>query len=250
MVELERKMMEYTISQTEITRRRKAYITLSMSIVVGLVIASILFNFPVAIGGYALVITALFLLGTFSFGFFRTLLKTKIILSKMSLERIVNGFLEKYALRDIDHVTVKWTTNSTIREIYIYLRDGRSIFISALEQFEEFKEVLVRNLDAGVMIKEIHEPLDFDHPLFYTLLGFPISIAGVFVFTSIPLIGYQQTRIGVSLFVVFLCIFGTYFIIAKPISKRSGNTTVVSDYGLGFLMIASAIGIAFLYFGR
>ena len=239
--------MEYKILQVEITRRKKAYITLSCGLIIGLVLASIILNFPVSIGGYLLTITVIFLIGAFSFRFFRNLSQTKINLSNQSLERIVNGVSEEYLLKNINRVKVKWTTNNTIREIYIWLSDGKSVFISALDNFEEFKKDLLGKLDKGVTIEEIHEPLDFDHPLFYSLLGLPISTIGVLIFKSAPYLNYQQIKIGVMAFFVYLFIFGIYFIVAKPLSKRSGNKTIASDYISGTLMICSAIAILFFF---
>jgi len=240
-------MMKYKISQTEITRRKKAYATLSLSLIVGLILASIILSFPVSIGGYLLTITVIFLIGAFSFRFFRNLSQTKINLSNQSLERIVNGVPEEYLLNNINRIKVKWTTDGTIREVYVWLSNGKSVYISALDHFEEFKKDLLGKLDKGVKIEEIHEPLDFDHPLFYSILGLPVSTIGVLVFKLIPSLNYQHIKIGVIAFFIYLLVFGIYFIAAKPISKRSGNKTVVSDYITGVLMICSAIAILFFF---
>lgn len=240
-------MMVYKISQAEITRRKRAYLTLSTSIMVGLVLASIILNFPVSTGGYVLTTTVIFLLGAFSFRSFHTLSQTKIVLSNQALERIVNGVSEKYFLSNVNRVKVKWTTNNTIREVYVWLNGGTSVYISALDHFKEFRKKLFSKLDKGVKIEEIHEPLDFDHPLFYSILGLPISTIGVLIFKSVPYLNYQHIKIGVMAFFVYLFIFGIYFIFARPLSKRYGNKTVASDYIIGFLMIGSAIAILFFY---
>lgn len=239
--------MEYKISQTEITRRKKAYITLSTSLIIGLVLASVLLKFPVSIGGYLLVSTIIFLIGAFSFRFFRNLSQTKITLSDQSLERISNKILEKYLLSECSQVKIKWTTNDTIREIYVWLRDGKSIYISALNHFEEFRKELLGKLNKDVKIEETHEPLDFDHPLFYSLLGLPISAVGVLVYKSVSSLNYQHIKIGLIALFLYLLVFGIYFFIAKPLSKRSGNKTVMSDYVVGGLMICSAIFILFFF---
>lgn len=233
--------MEYIVSRIEIARRKKAYTTLSLSLIIGLVIASTTLDFPVSIGGYILVATILFLLGVFSFRFFHTISHMIINLTHQLLERIGNGVSEKYVLKNINRVNVKWTTNNAIREIYIWLNGGETIFITALDHFEEFKNDLFSKLGKNVTIKEIHEPIDFDHPLFYSLLGLPISFIGVFVCKSIPLLSYQNRRYGIIAFFMYLVILGMYFICTKPISRRSGNKTVLSDYLTGFLMICLAI---------
>lgn len=238
-------MMKYRISQTEINRRKRAYLTLSISLIVGLILASIILNFPVSIHGYLLTITVIFLIGAFSFRFFRNLSQIKINLSAQSLYRITNGAAEKYPLSNINHVKVKWTTNNTVREIYIWLSNGKSVYVSALDHFEEFKKDLFGKLAEDVKIQEIHEPLNFDHPLFYSLLGLPISAIGVLIFKSIPYLSYQHIKIGLMAFFVYLFILGIYFIDAKPLSRRYGNKTVVSDYIAGVLMMCLAIAILF-----
>jgi hypothetical protein len=239
--------MEYTISHIEITRRKKAYTTLSFSVIIGLFLASPILNFPISIGGYTAVAVALFLLGAFSYRFFYDLLKLKINLSNQLLERVVDGRSEKYLLHGVARVRVKWTTNSTIREVYIWLNGGGSVFITALDHFEEFKKELLDKLGKGVKIEEIHEPIDFDHPLFYSLLGLPISFVGVLICKLIPSLSYQNIQAGIIVFFIYLFILGTYFIVAKPISKRSGNKTVVSDYITGAAMICTGI-ILLLFF--
>lgn len=240
-------MMDYRISQTEITRRKRAYLTLSTSILVGLALASIILHFPVSIGGYVLTITVIFLLGAFSFRSFHTLSQTKIALSNQALKRIVNGISEEYILGNVNRVKLKWTTNNTIREIYVWLSNGTSVYVSALDHFEEFKKDLFGKLDEDVKTEEVREPIDFDHPLFYSLLGLPISAIGVLFFKVVPFLSYQYIKIGVIIFFIYLLVFGIYFIFVKPLSKRFGNKTVVSDYVMGCLMICSAIVIFFLF---
>ncbi len=239
--------MAYTISQAEITRRKKAYTTLSVSLIMGVILASAILNFPVSIGGYLLVVFILFLLGIFSFRFLHILTKTIVSLSDLSLDRVNNRGSEKYLLKNVDRIIVKWTTNNTIREMYVWLSDGRAVFISALDGFEEFKKDLLRRLDKNVKIEKIREPIDFDHPLFYSLLGLPISFIGVYVCKLIPILSYQNIKIGIIAFTIYLIVLGFYFIFAKPISSRYGNRTTMADYGTGFLMICSGITIPLLF---
>jgi hypothetical protein len=241
--------VEYLISKAEINRRKKAYATLSTSLMTGLILASAIFNVHIHIGGYLLVVTIIFLVGAFSFKSFRNLSRTEINLSSQSLERIVNGVSEEYLLSNINHIKVKRTTNNTIREVYIWLSNGRSIYISALDHFEEFKKNLLGKLDKGVKIEETREHLDFDHPLFYFLLGLPISTIGVLIIKSIPSLNYQYIKIGIIAISVYLLVFGIYFIAGKPLSRRYGIKTMASDYIIGILMIFSSLIILFLFFG-
>jgi len=233
--------MEYKTSQIEITRRKRAYLTLSTSLMLGLFLSSLIFNYSVGIGRYLLVATSIFLLGAFSFSFLRKLTKTTINLSSQTLERVTNKVSEKYLLNEIEKIKIKWTANNAIREIYIYLNNGKSIFISALDNFEAFKKDLLDKLDKNITIKEMHEPLDFDHPLFYSLLGLPISTIGVLAVKLIPYLNYQHIKFLETVFSIYLLALGIYFIAMKPLSKRYGDKTVIADYLIGLAMIGLGI---------
>jgi len=242
--------MEYTISHIEIIRRKKAYATLAISIFIGVILASILFNVSVSIGGYAAIVFILFLLGAFSFQFFRTLAQTRITISNQLLKKTINGVTEEYPLDNINRVQIKWTTNNTIREMYIWLHGGKNVIITGVNHFEEFKKELIDTLDKNIAIKETHESVDFDHPLFYSLLGLPISTIGILIFSIAPNLQYQYIKIGGIVFIIYLVLFGIYFIIAKPISKRSGNMTTSSDYIMAGVMLCSALSILFVFRGK
>lgn len=244
------KDMEYRISKEEIIRRKKAYITLCISLLSGLFLSSTIFKFYISAASYLSVFSALFLLGAFSFRFLRNLSRVKIILTNQLLKREVNGISENYPFNEVKRVKVKRTTNKTIREIYIWLNNGKSIFISALECPEQFKNDFLGRLTKDVVIEEVHEPVDFDHPLFYSLLGFPISGVGVLAIQSISDLNYQHTKIAMSIFIAYLSILGSYFLFAKPLSKRYEAKKSVFDYMIGILMIGSAAAILLLLFSN
>jgi hypothetical protein len=236
--------MDYIISQTEIARRKRAYLTLSVSIIFGLIIASEILNFPITPFGYLQVLNLILLLGIVSLLFFRQLSPTKIHLTGLILEKNIGSISEKYNLDQISIVKIKWTTNQTIREIYINFADGNNICITALAHFEKFRIDLLEKLNHSVIVKEIHELLNFDHPLFYSLLGIPISTAGVLIMKSIIYLNDRQIIFGIIVFIIYLISLGIYFILAKPISSRLGSKNVVSDYITGFILICTGLVIA------
>lgn len=219
-----------------------------MSLLSGLFLFSVIFKLPISPAGYLSVFTALFMLGAFSFSFFRNLSQVRIILSNQLLKRETGKISEEYPLNKINRVKVKWTTNKTIREIYIWLNNGQSIFISALERPEQFKKDFLRKLSKDVIIKEIHEPLNFDHPLFYSLLGFPVSGVGVLMIKSISSLNYLHFKIAMIAFIAYLLSLGSYFLFSKPLSKEYDTKKTTFDYIVGILMIGSAIAISFLFF--
>ncbi|UMX48158.1 MAG: hypothetical protein L7H18_01275 [Candidatus Nealsonbacteria bacterium DGGOD1a] len=234
-------MSEYVISKTEINRRKKAYATLSISLIVGQILASMILDFPITIVNYFYFIIAFFLLGVLSFRSLNFLLHAKIVLSTQLLERINNKTIERFIIANIVRVKIKRTTKNTIREIYIWLRDGKSVFISAIENFEQFKDDLISKLDKNVAVKEIHEPIYFDHPLFYSILGLPISFIGIYLIKLITNFDYAKIGIVLLTFLVYLFAVGIYFIYAKPISKRYGEQTRIIDFLLGAFMVCSGI---------
>jgi len=239
-------MPEYVISKTEINRIKKAYATLLISLIVGQILASKILHFPITIINYFYFIIAFFLLGVLSFRLLNFLLHIKIVLSTQMLERINNKTSESFLIKNIIKVKIKRTTKNTIREIYIWLQDGKSVFISAIENFEQFRNDLISKLDKNVAVREMHEPIDFDHPLFYSVLGLPISFIGVYLIKLITNFNYARIGIALLVFSVYLLVIGIYFIYAKPISKRYGNKTRIIDFAFGIFMICSGIICAVL----
>ncbi len=240
--------MKYLISPVEITRRKKAYTTLSISLIIGLFLASIIFSFPISPGGYLLVGSLVFLIGASSFIFFHHLSPIKIILSNQSLTRKHDQVSEEYLLTKVSRVEIKWTTNHTIREIYLWLNDGKSVFITALNNFEQFREDLLGKLNRSVAVQEKHELLDFDHPLFYSILGLVISNVSVLTIRLMSNVNYQNAQILSLVFFIYTLILGIYFAVAKPISRRCGDNTQIADYIMGILMVGAGIMVLFLIF--
>lgn len=233
--------MEYATSGAEIKRRKLAYISLSISLIAGTFISSIIYQFPIPGIAYLALFISLFMLGALSFYFFRKISNLKIALLKNSLQRRSTSFLEEYSLTKIKKVKIKWTKHDSIREIYIWMNDGESVFITALKKFEKFRTDLLAKVDKQAIVYEWHEPINFDSFLFYPILGFLISNLNILVFKNLLRLNYQQIKYGIWFFGGYLLIFGLYFIIATPISKRSGNKAKQQDYIMGILLLISGI---------
>jgi hypothetical protein len=146
----------------------------------------------------------------------------------------------------VNKIRIKWTTNDTVREMYIWLNDGNSIFISALENFERFKKKLVASVNKAVKVEEIHEPIDYDHPLFYSILGLPIGYMCVLIYKLVPVLSLNNIKLGLISFSAYLILLGVYFIKNRPISRRSGEKALSTDYIIGLLMISFGGVILFL----
>lgn len=242
--------MEYLTQSKEIVRRKRAYLTLSLSMLAGLYLFSNILKLQITWSNYLLFTFTLFLIGSFSFNFLQNLSKVKITLTNKNLSREANRVTEDYPLDKINQIKIKRTANNTIREIYIWLNNGKAVYISALDKSEDFIKNLLQKLNKNVSIKETREPIDFDHPLFYSLLGFPISGLGVWAIKSIEQIDVQQVIVLTAVLFVYLIALGLYFIIATPLSKRYISNSKLSDLLFGAFMIISGLVILYQSFIR
>ncbi len=236
--------MEFKISMIETNRRRVAFATLYASLLSGLFLSSLLLKYPLSIYVYLAFTGALTMINVMLFFLFDYMNKIKIRFAGPVMERITPKGTEIYPYDNISGVKIKRTSRAAIREIYIYCRGDKNVFISGLDQFEAFLEHLQKALAPEVPVKKIREVIDFDHPLFYALLGLPISFFGLWLTRSIMTIDYARMKILLFIFSVYLLGVGLYFLWKKPIAKRFGDKKKYSDYLFGLFM--SGFGSAFL----
>jgi len=209
-------LTKYKVSEKEVTRREKAFLALSISLFLGTIISSLLLNFSISCLFLDLFALILFLLNLWLKVFFNKFLKMKTCLSKSFLIRGNRKFL----IKNINKLTIKRTTNNTIREVGIFFDNKKSLFINGLNNFEKFRTNLLKNIDKDVMIKNIREPIDFDSVFFYPILGLTISLITVYLFKMMVNFSYQTLQIILYLSIIYVFLIGIYFVISKPISKR------------------------------
>lgn len=237
--------MEFRVSKTEINRRKKAFATLLMGLVIGSPLFTKLFDFSFVPGGYLFIVLASFIIGVITFQYLNSLLQIRIRILDQGIERQKGSNIEKYLIAEIDSIKIKRRTNGTIREIYLSFHNRKLLYINAFEEyFESLKDALVSKIDSKVSVKEIHEPLDFDHALFYPILGLLISCTSVFTFNQMMQADYSTMRIALLLFSAYTFCLSIYFILKKPISVRSYKRQVVVDYIFGLSMILASILMA------
>jgi len=223
------------------SRRIKAFSTLSASLTAGVILASFVLQFPVSVIAYFCIVFVFFLIVVLLFQLFNFLSRVIVILSDKRLERIYGGKSEIYNIADIKEISIKRTTRNVIREIHISFLDGKGIFISALEEFENFISELTSSLGKDVVIKKIREPIDFDHPLFYSVLGFPISFACIFLFKIVTSADFFKMKVIIFIFFIYLFSVGIYFLFKKPLSQRYGSKNHFADYAVGLFMVCCGI---------
>lgn len=216
--------MEYSISKEEILRRKMAYVRLSVSLLVGTALVSMIPSLTIPIYIYLIIAVSLFLIGAYSFYFFMRLLSVKIVLSETTIERQNKNIEEKYLLSDVHKVEIKYTKKDTIREIYIEFKDGKKMFVTALNWFDKFEKELLKKLNKGIAVKEIHESIvDFDHPMFYILLGLLLGGVIVLLIKGMNELSTKYLVIGLIACVIYLVILFVYLIRTKQITRRIGK---------------------------
>lgn len=235
--------MEFTVSKKELNRRKKAFVTLLISLTIGIFLFSMLFNFPISPAGFLSVGVIFLFLAIITIRHISSLAEMKICIRNEEIERLKGTAGEKYSISGINVLRIKRRTNGIIREIYISFHN-RNLCINAFEeQFEQLKDTLVGKVNKNVIVKEIREPLNFDHPLFYPVLGLLIGGAGVWFLKYIVNTDYSKMKIILSSFSGYTLLVAIYFLFKKPISIGAGKSQLITDYIFGIIMICAAIFI-------
>jgi hypothetical protein len=234
--------MEFIISKKELTRRKKAFVTLLASMTVGLILSSLLLDFEISIYGWSFLAIILLLLIAITFNFFNSISGLRIDISEKEIKKVDKKKVEIFSLSDIKSVKVKRRTNGMIREIYITFSNRKELIITALEEhFEDVRNLIVGKVDGDIILKETKEWIDFDHPLFYSILGLPISFISILSIMLITDLDHLQVRYILFAFSLYVFAVGAYFFIKRPMFIRFGMEYTVGDYVFGLLAICGGI---------
>ena len=209
---------EYGVSLKEIVRRKKAFTALVMSIWFGLVI------FAFSIFLFISRILTIKALNDFS--------HIRFLINDEKIKRVVKKSEEIILFRDIVKLKIKRTTKGYIREIKIGLKEGNDIFVNGLNDFEKFKEKVINHCSKSIIIKEMNELIDFDHPFFYIFFGFAVSSIST---TFIRLMAGLNASNSQTLYLIVLLynlIISIFIILTKPISGSYGQKKQSADYRL------------------
>jgi hypothetical protein len=182
--------------------------------------------------------------------YLNSLSQVKIHILDEEIEREKSNIIEKYDISKIETFKIKRRTDGTIREMYLSFNNGRHLYISAFEEkFEKLKDMLLGKISNKVSIKEIHEPLNYDNPMFYAILGLSISCFTIFFMKQILKANFCTIRVIQLFFSVYLLYLAAHFVIKKPISIRAYCNQVIVDYifGIVLLLVGILIIINVLY---
>lgn len=238
----------YTTSISEITRRKKAFIALLVSLFVSMEIFIIDFTlkYPIIILIISTVIILLFLLVVNKlFKTFKYQLKMhlyfngNLILCYYNNEKVLKA-------EDIQGIRVKRTSYGAIREIMVRTKNG-DISINGMNDFEELYNDLILFLNKETSIIYFKEKINFDHPMFYPIFG--VITSAFFIGLLRLLFLFKDNiyifQIIVSLFVISLSI---HWIIKKPLSRSYGDKSKKKDYIISLILFLSGLIIIFLIF--
>jgi len=239
--------MEFIVSNQELSRRKKAFAALLISLSISTVVFSYLLNFyipPIVLLLVGVVFVVIYLI---TYRYLSSLSTIQIRIIDHMIERRKGSNTEKYSLDEISSLKAKRRTDGIIRELYISFTNNKRLHISALEgQFEKFKDSLLEKTHNKIPLKEVREPLDFDNILFYPFLGLTIGCFGVLFFKLMIQANNSSLRIIFFAFSAYTLFLAVFFILKKPISAGSGKDQAITDYIFGTIMFLGSIFMAII----
>ena len=241
---------QYNISEKEIVRRKNAFTSLMSSLLVGSIIFSINFvlaNIQIAIIIFASLGVIFLIFWLMTYKYLDNLLKLKVLLTGAYILRVWNKTEGKIYIDEIKRVNIKKTAKGYNRAIKIVSEHKNVMIINGLEDFDQFEQELLKRVDKG-KIRQVKEPLDFDHPLFYPFFGLLVSFLFINGFKVLTGLDAQGIKIFVISILILNFIVSIYFIIAKPLSKALEVKRLNPDYFFSISVILIDIAIYLLYY--
>lgn len=235
--------MEFISSIPEMERRKRAYLRLVLSFFTGAAVSAALLFCDEPLNTAA-VLTAVAILLWFSFRYFcgtlENLKHTRVLLSETILVRVGRSGKVSIQLKDVAAVRIKRTTSDTVREIRLTLNNGRRVFAAGLDDCEDFCRRLLDRIDDNAAVKEFREPVDFDHPRFYRLLGLSVGVFSVLYLRFIVTADTGVFRIVELGILIYLTLFGGWWLWKRPFSQY-GVGKLFADILFGSALLGTAV---------
>lgn len=217
----------YSISENEINRRKHAFNQLIINFILSFLIL-LLYLFLDNITLCFIIVTPylffILLFRWYIFKFFQKYLKVKVKIFNGRITK--DGFYGETAiLKDINHIKILFTKRKTIRSISITWAENKPLTFDAIEKFYDFKQSLI-DICPSAAIKELKEFMDFDHPIFYPILGTILGLASGTIFNVELNTNFYLLSL---LSAVYTCFVGLYIIIRRPLYDRYGKEKLYID---------------------
>jgi len=241
---------EYSADKNEMTRRKFAFAKLIISFNFTVFILS--FNSIISMLNISIPLIAIASTTTIILIFIVNRMLTKqsnwtFRFSEVEIERRFGNVIEKYLLREIKSIRIKRNCKGYIREIRYITSEAKPFFINGLIDFEKFNDdllVCIKNENSDVQIINYKEPpVDYDHPVFYVILGLILGTITTFSFkimVSIYETSFKYIQLGIACFVI---VFGIFCCLYQPVRSRYGNKSRKIDFIFGLLSLGSGLFI-------
>lgn len=224
----------FAMSSDELRRREKAFDRLGVGVVLAFVISSAdLFaaHSPELLGGVACLAVLFAASRVWLAAGNRRFASTIWSIGHTTLTRTDLRSSQEYQLHSIRHAQAKRTTAGVIREIKLSFNDGSVVYVNGLEDSESFWDCL-SSRDTEASRSFIHEPIDYDHPLFYVALGCVLGASlGLIVRIGVSAPQLSGHWVYVAL-AAYSFVVSVYWLRAKPVSGRYGIRAVTWDHAI------------------
>ncbi len=234
----------FTMSSDELRRREKAFDRLGVSTVLAFAIVSAdLFaaHYPELLGGVAGLALLFVASRVWLAAGNRRFASTTWNIGYTTLTRTDLRSSHEYQLHSIRHAQAKRTTAGVIREIKLSFDDGSAVYVNGLENSESFWDCL-NSRDTGASQAFIHEPIDYDHPLFYVALGCVLGASMALTVrtgVSAPQLSGHWVYVALAAYSFVVSVF---WLRAKPVSGRYGIRAVTWDYAVTAVAFVCFVG--------
>ncbi len=235
---------EFGLSTTEMSRRLEAYTRLVTFIALG---AALSCADLLARGSLVavLLLSVLFCLLLISRALlarsFARYAHTVWTLTELSLVRTCDAQRDEHPVGDIGRVSVKRTVSGGIRAVAVGMRSGGILYVNALQDPEGFVGSL-RSM-ADVPFSEVREPLDFDAPWFYRVLGLFVGAAAAGAVRVAATPGSLNAKWIYLCVAAYLVLFGAFWVRFKPVTQSYGEGKRPLDVAVGVISLVSGLAL-------
>jgi hypothetical protein len=242
--------LQFTVSLTEMDRRKRAYATLIISLFAGVTFSIIdvtVANPAVSIAALAGFALLLAVSGMYFNRLFRKTAGTTVLLDNEYLQRISATSIKRCPLDSIVRLWIKRTVKGTIRVVEAAMIDKTRIAINGLQEFEAFRTTLQERVRKDVVLIEFRELIDFDHPLYYVFFGLFAGVFAALFMRFLTILDFHTLK-WIQLGIIgFVAAAGIFLIINRPLS-RYGKHKAIADYLFGASVLAAGAAIAVYLF--
>lgn len=240
--------MVFKSCSIEMERRYRAFLTFETTLFLGFVFPQIGFIIQKSI----IHIGILFVFGILMllFGILFRLMFDKqkasfVSINDTEVRRNYDGKEEFFKLADILRVSSRVTTRGNVREVKISFVDKSATFVNGLEDTEAFERELLASIGQSESSR-IYEHIDYDHKLFYIILGSIVGLSSGFFMNFVTHATFDQMMMTKLLLISFTILVSLFCIVFKPIRSRYGKAKAHQDVILGLVLFCLSIVAFFM----